>query len=58
MKCKMCNEKEIYTGKTYTGKAKRDNTKGFKVRINQHISDCKTWDSTFNFPRDVYRLQY
>ena len=51
LKCKMCNEKETCTGNT-----KRDNTKGFKVRINQHSSDCKTWDSTFNFPRDVYRL--
>ena len=30
LKCKMCNEKETYTGKT-----KGDNTKGFKVRINQ-----------------------
>ena len=38
LKCKMCNEKETYIGKT-TG----ENTKGFKVRINQHISDCKTF---------------
>ena len=37
LKCKMCNEKE-----TYTGKIKGDNAKGFKVRINQHICDCKT----------------
>ena len=51
LKCKMCNEKETCTGNT-----KRDNAKGFKVRINQHSSDCKTWDSTFKFPRDVYRL--
>ena len=35
LKYKMCNEKEIYTGKTIG-----DKTKGFKVRINQHISDC------------------
>ena len=27
----MCNKKETYIGKTI-----RDNTKGFKVRINQH----------------------
>ena len=37
LKCKMCNQKETNIGKT-----KGDNTKGFKVRINQHISDCKT----------------
>ena len=49
LKCKMCNEKETYIGKT-----KGDNTKGFKVRINQHISDCKTGDSTCKFPRHVY----
>ena len=30
LKCKMCNEKEIYIGKTIG-----DNTKGFKVRMNQ-----------------------
>ena len=34
------------TKKKHIGKTKRDNTKGFKVRINQHISDCKTRDST------------
>ena len=49
LKCKMCNEKETCIGKT-----KGDNTKGFKVRINQHISDCKTGDSTCKFPRHVY----
>ena len=37
LKCKMCNEKETYIGKTI-----RDNTRGFKVTINQHIFDCKT----------------
>ena len=31
MKCKMRNEKETYIRKTIG-----DNTKGFKVRINQH----------------------
>ena len=46
LKCKMCNEKETYIGKT-----KGDNTKGFKVRINQHISDSKTGDC--KFPRHV-----
>ena len=37
LKCKICNEKKKYIGKT-----KGDNTKGLKVRINQHVSDCKT----------------
>ena len=45
----MCNEKETYIGKTIG-----DNSKGFKVRINQHISDCKTRVSTCKFPRHVY----
>ena len=49
LKCKMCNEKETYIGKT-----KRDNTKPFKVKINQHISDCETGDSTCKFPHQVY----
>ena len=43
----MCNEKETYTGKT-----KGDNKMGFKFRINQRISDYKTWDSTFKFLRE------
>ena len=34
LKCEICNEKETYIGKTIGG-----NTKGFKVIINQHISD-------------------
>ena len=33
---------------------KGDNTKGFKVRINQYSSECKTGDSTCKFPRHVY----
>ena len=32
LKCKMCNKKETYIGKTIGG-----NTKGLKVRINQHF---------------------
>ena len=44
----MCNEKETCIGKTVG-----DNTKGSKVRINQHISDCKTGVSTGKFPRHV-----
>ena len=31
-----------------------DNTKRFKVRINQHISDCKTVVSTYKFTHHVY----
>ena len=49
LKCKICNEKETYIGKTLG-----ENTKGFKVRINQHISDCKTVVSTCKFPRHIY----
>ena len=48
-KFKICNKKETYIGKTIG-----DNTKGFEVRINQHISDCKTGVSTCKFPRHVY----
>ena len=32
-----------------------DKTKGFKIRINQHISDCKTGDTTCNFQRHVHK---
>ena len=45
----MCNKKE-----TYSGRKIRDNKKGFKVRINQHISDCKTGVSICKSPRHVY----
>ena len=45
----MCNERETYIRKTIG-----DNTKGFKVRINQYISDCKTGVSRCKFPRHVY----
>ena len=45
----MCNEKETYTGKT-----KRDKTKGFKVTINQRISDCKRGDTICKFPYHVH----
>ena len=48
-KCKICIEKEKYIGKTIG-----DNTKGFKIRRNQHISDCKTGDATYKFPRHVH----
>ena len=49
LKCKMCNQKETYIRKTIG-----DSPKWFEVRINQHISDSKTGDSTCNFPRHVY----
>ena len=49
LKCKMCNEKETYIGKTIG-----NNTNGFKVRINHHISDCNTSVSTCQFPRHLY----
>ena len=45
----MCNEKKTYIRKTIG-----DNTEGFKVRISQHISDCKTVVSTCKIPRHVY----
>ena len=48
LKCKMCNKKEAYVGKTVG-----DNTKEVKVRINQDISDCKTGVLTCTFPRHV-----
>ena len=44
LKSKICNEKETYIGKTIG-----DNTKGFKVGVNQHIS-CKTGISASKFP--------
>ena len=45
----MRNKKETYIGKTVG-----DNTRRFKIRINQHISGCKTGISTCKFPRHVY----
>ena len=39
LECEMCNKKETYIAKT----------KGFKIRINQHISNCKTGFSTCKF---------
>ena len=48
LKCKMCNEKE-----TYIGKKLGENTKRFKVRTNQHISDCKAGVSVCKFLRHV-----
>ena len=49
LKSKMCNKKETYIRKTIG-----DNTKGFKVRINQYISDFKTGVSTCKFLHHVY----
>ena len=45
----MCDHKEMYIGKTVG-----DYVVGFKSRINQHISDCRTVTSTCNFPIQVY----
>ena len=42
------------TKKKYIWKKIRDNTKGFKDRINQRISDCKTGVSRCKFPRNIY----
>ena len=49
LKCNMCDHKETYIGKTVG-----DNVAGFKSRINQHISDCRTDTSTCKFPINVY----
>ena len=49
LKCNMCDHRE-----TYTGKIVGDNVVGFKSRINQHISDCRTGTSTCKFPTHVH----
>ena len=49
LKCNMCGHKETYIGKTVG-----DNVVGFKSRMNQHISDCRTGTSTCKFPINVY----
>ena len=49
LKCNMCDHKETFIGKTVG-----DNAVGFKSRINQHISDCRTGTSTCKFPINVY----
>ena len=45
----MCDHKETYIGKTVG-----DNVVGFKSRINQHISVCRTVTSAGKFPIHVY----
>lgn len=45
----MHNEKEIYIGKTTD-----DSVKDFKVRINQHISNCKTGNFTLSCSGFIY----
>ena len=45
----MCVHKETYIGKTVG-----DNIVGFKSRINQHISGCRTGTSTSKFLIQVY----
>ena len=49
LKCRMCNGKETYIGKTIG-----NITTGFKGRINQHIHESKTGISTCKFPRHVF----
>ena len=49
LKCNMCHHKE-----TYIGKSVGDNIVGFKSRINQQNSDCRTGISTWTFPAHVY----
>ena len=44
----MCKKKETYIGKTVG-----DNIVGLKSRMNQHISDSRTADSTCKFPIHV-----
>ena len=51
LKCKMYSK--IILGK-YVEKIIGDNTKGFKVRINQHISDFRTGVTTWKFMRQVH----
>ena len=45
----MCDHKDIYIGKTVG-----DTVVGFKSRINQHISGCRTEISTCRFPMHIY----
>ena len=50
LKCNMCKKKETYIEKTVG-----DNIVGFKSRMNQHISENRTGDLTYNFPIHVYK---
>ena len=45
----MCDHKETCIGKTVG-----DNVVGFRGRMNQHISDCRTGTSTCKFLIHVY----
>ena len=46
--CNFCN----YT--TYIGITTGDEFVGFKQRMNVHIHECRTGESTCNFPKHVY----
>ena len=46
----MCKKKEAYIGKTVV-----DNIFEFKPRMNQHVNDSGTGDSTCKFPIHVYK---
>ena len=50
LKCNIC-KKESYIGKT---KGDYKHGRGFKVRMNQHISESKTGRSSCKFPIHVY----
>ena len=49
LKCNMCND-----ATTYIGKTEGDINKGFKPRMNNHISESRTGKSYCNFPKHVY----
>ena len=49
LKCNVCDHKEMYIGKMVG-----NNVVGFKSRINQHISSCRTCTSTCKFHIHVY----
>ena len=49
LKCNTCDHKETYIGKTVG-----DNAVGFKSRINQYISDCRTGTSSCKFLIHIY----
>ena len=50
LKCNMCDHKETYMVKTVG-----ENVVGFKSRINQDISDCRTDITIWKFPIHVHR---
>ena len=51
LKCNKCQKKE-----TYIGNSVGANIVGFKSRMNQHINDSRTRDSTCKFSINVYKF--